>query len=172
MNVAKFACVLAACWSAGLAAFAQAPMSPPRDASPRQQPINEEAAAAAWNAYQAGDFKAAITNADRCIQRFRDAADRSQETLQAAGTTLPVGTVSEPERQTILQYGILHDVAACYLIKGWAEEKLGRREQARAALAEAKRYPLARKSTNGTEFWAPADKAANSLARLESVPPK
>ncbi len=113
----------------------------------------------------------ATTNADQCIARFGEAANRSQAALEEENVTLPKGKVSEAEANRIRQYQILHDVAACFLIKGWAEERLGRREEARKAYTEARKYTLARSSMpSGESFWSPAEKASESAAKLEKAP--
>ena len=141
--------------------------APPPNASPWEKPFHIQATADAWAAFQTGENERAITNADQCIARYRDAADRSQATLEADKVTLPKGKVSEAEKKRIAQYQILHDVATCFLIKGWAEAKLGHKEEARKAYTTARKYPLARSSMpTGESFWSPKEKASESLARL------
>jgi len=147
------------------------PASPPLPATPAEKPLHEQTTAEAWAAYQAGENQKATTNADQCIARFGEAANRSQAALEEENVTLPKGKVSEAEANRIRQYQILHDVAACFLIKGWAEERLGRREEARKAYTEARKYTLARSSMpSGESFWSPAEKASESAAKLEKAP--
>ena len=140
------------------------PAPPPPPTSPWQTPFHEQATDAAWAAFHDGQFAAAITNAEQCIARFGEAANRSQAVLDSKKVTLPTGAVSEAERKRIAQYGILHDVATCFLIKGWAEEKLGHKAEAKKAYAEAQKYTHARSSRpSGDSFWSPAEKASESL---------
>lgn len=143
--------------------------SPARDSSrpPLTEPLHQKYTTDAWVAFQKGQYDAAITNADLCIARFGEAAARSQAALDAGKVTLPTGNVSEAERKCIAQYAILNDVATCHLIKGWAEEKLGHKLEARKAYLEAKNLTLARCSRpNGDSFWSPAENASGHLAGL------
>ena len=144
--------------------------APAQDATPCQKALHATATAAAWAAYQSGHYESAITNADECIARYGEASQRSEAVLKDKKISLPTGAVSEAEKQRIAPYQILHDVATCFLIKGWAEEKLGHKDQAKEAHAEAKKLTLARSSVPGGEsFWSPAEKASESLARLEKT---
>lgn len=142
------------------------PATPNAPAVPAQKTAYEQATADAWAAFRAGDNQTAIAKANQCVTPYRDAADRSQAKLEANQVTLPKGTVSEAEKKRIAQYQILHDVATCFLIKGWAEEKLGHKEGARKAYAEAKRYTYARTLDSTREsYWSPADTASERLAK-------
>ena len=133
---------------------------------PFDEPFHKKVTDQAWAAFHAGENEKAITNADRCIAVFGEAANRSQTVLESENTTLPKGKVSEADKERIAKYQILHDVATCFLIKGWAEEKLGHKEEARKAYAEATKYTYARSSRpTGESFWSPADKAAAALAK-------
>jgi tetratricopeptide (TPR) repeat protein len=144
------------------------PPAPPQNASPCQTPLNEQATAEAWAAFRAGENERAITNADQCIARFGEAANRIQAILEEEKATLPKGAVSEADKKRIARYQILHDVATCFLIKGWAEEKLGHKEEARKAYTEARKYTHARSSMpTGESLWSPAEKASESLAKLQ-----
>jgi hypothetical protein len=135
---------------------------------PAAEPLHKRAIAEAWAAFRTADYEVAISNADICVTRFGEAAKRSQAALEEQELYLPIGKVSEPEKRQIGQYQILHDVATGFLIKGWAEENLGRTNEARIAFAEAKRLTLARCSIpEGDTFWSPADKASEGLARLK-----
>ncbi len=152
---------IAGCW---LPAGAQNDAAPPLPASRWEKPLHEKAADEAWAAFQAGRYATAITNADQCIARFGEAANRIQAILESEKATLPTGRVSEADKKRIASYQILHDVATCFLIKGWAEEKLGHRAEARKAYAETKKYTYARSSRpTGNSFWSPAEKASEPL---------
>lgn len=143
--------------------------SPARDSSrpPLSEPLHQKYTTDAWVAFQKGHYEAAITNADLCIARFGEAATRSQAALDSKKVILPTGPVSEAERKRIVQYEILNDVATSYLLKGWAEEKLGHTVEARKAYMEAKKLTHARSSRpTGDAFWSPAENASGHLASL------
>ncbi len=133
---------------------------------PLNEPLHEKFTAEAWAAFQAGQYATAITNADQCIAKFGEAASRSQAILKSEKATFPLGKLSEADKARIGQYQILHNVATCFLIKGWAEEKLGHKEEAMKAYAEAKKYTYARSSRpTGASFWSPAEKASEKLLK-------
>jgi tetratricopeptide (TPR) repeat protein len=143
------------------------PPAPQPPASPWQPPRCEQATDAAWNAFQAGQYESALTNAEQCIAAAGKVADQIQNTLDAEKATLPKGAVSTPDKERIAQYSVLHDVATCFLIKGWAQEKLGHKEEARKAYTAAKKYQHARSSRpGGNSLWSPAEKAEERLANL------
>ena len=132
--------------------------------NPLNEPLHEKFTAEAWRAFHAGEYQNAITNADQCIARFGEAANRIQAILQSEKTTLPTGTVSDADKKRIARYQILHDVATCFLIKGRAEEKLGHKEEARKAYTEATKHTQARSARpTGESFWSPAAKASERL---------
>ena len=163
-------------WDGPLHAQNNAAPAPGRLAAPSSPPLNEplhqKYTDEAWTAFQNGQYAAAITNADQCVSRFGDAAKRSQAALDSEHITLPTGTVSEADKQRIAPYAILHNVATCLLVKGWAEEKLGDKAAAKTAYTEATKLTLARCSRpDGETFWSPAEKAAERLARLQGSDP-
>lgn len=70
---------------------------------------------------------------------------------------VPVGTVSKGEKEEILKRGPLNDVGTAYWIKGQAEEKLGKSDEAKQAYQEASRYMHARcYSPDEDQFWSPS----------------
>jgi hypothetical protein len=143
------------------------PATPNAPAVPAQKTAHEQATTEAWAAFRAGDNQTAIAKADQCIIPYRDAADSSQATLEADKVTLPKGKTSEADKKRIAQHQILHDVAICCLIKGWAEEKLGRTNEARKAYTQAQKYTQARSAmSNGESFWSPAESASERLAKM------
>ena len=138
----------------------------PPSTSPWQRPFHEQATDAAWAAFHDGRYAAAVTNADQCIARFGEAANRIQAILESKKESLPTGKVSAADKERIASYQMLHDVATCFLIKAWAEEKLGHKEEARKASAETKKYTYARSSRpTGESFWSPAEKASEPLTK-------
>jgi hypothetical protein len=162
--IAGFA--IAVCGNGARAQNAPIP-APPLPATPGQKPINEQATDEAWAAFHSGDNATAIARADECISRFGDAADRIESILETNAVSLPNGHVTTAEKKRIARYQILHDVATCYLIKGWAEEKLGHIEQAKNAYSGAQKYTQARTtSPNEESFWSPADAASERLTKL------
>lgn len=157
---------IAGCCQSACAQDASAPAPRASDRSPWNEPLNEKFTTEAWVAFQAGQYRTAITNADQCIARFGEVANRSQAILESEKATLPTGTVSEADKKLIAPYQILHDVATCFLIKGWAEEKLGHKEEAKKAYTEATKYTYARSSRpTGETFWSPAEKASERLTQ-------
>ena len=132
--------------------------------SPWQRPINELTTSNAWASFQAGQYETAISNADRCISRFAATADKIQAALENEKVALPKGKVSPDDRKRVGKYQILHDVATCYLIKGWAKEKLNMVAEARQAYLCAKKYTAARMpAPDGGSFWVPAELASERL---------
>ena len=130
-------------------------------------PLNIRATAGAWKAFRNNDYGEALEKADECIARYQPSADKMQAVLEAAKTTLPSGTVSEADQQRIYQYGILHDVATCLLIKGWIAEKQGKKAEAAKVYGEVKKYSYARVSEHpGEPYWSPAEVAAEQLKEL------
>ena len=175
MKNSNLAVLIAVLFAAGLGSNSCAqnepapePPSPPQSSRPPlNEPFHAKVTTEAWAAFQNGQYAAAITNADRCIAIFGEAANRSQAALDSEKVTLPTGAVSEAERKRIAQYGMLHNVATCFLIKGWAEERLGHQATAKKAYAAAKEFTHARSSRpKGDSFWSPAEKAAEHLDRL------
>jgi tetratricopeptide (TPR) repeat protein len=163
--LAFLAALAIAGWNHALALNEPSPAVPlaPR---PLNEPLNEKLTTEAWEAYQAGRYAIAITTADQCLFSFREAANRIQAILESEKATLPTGKLSEADRLRIGRYQILHDVATCFLVKGWAEEKLGHAEEARKTYAEAKNYTQARSSRpTGDSFWSPAEKASALLLK-------
>ena len=133
-----------------------------------QIPINRRATVEAWDALREGDPARAIANANECIDRFRKPADTIQSILEQQKAVLPAGDITGAERARIDRYQILHDVAACLLIKGWAEEKQGRNAAAFAAFEEARKYTYARVTGEpNTNYWSAAEVAAEASRRLK-----
>lgn len=133
---------------------------------PLNEPLHEKFTTKAWAAFQAGQYATAITNADQCIARFGEAANRIEAILESEQATLPIGTLSDADKQRIASYQILHDVATCFLIKGWAEEKLGHKEEAKRAFTAVRKLSQARSSRpTGELFWSPAEKASEHITK-------
>lgn len=169
-QIALFIVTLALCHRVVFANEADAPSAPlPLPTSPAEPPLNQRATADAWAAFRAGKYALAITKASECIDRYQPAADKIQSILKGDKAKLPTGAVSAAHRQQIDRYQILHDVAACLLIKGWAEERLGQKSEATNAYAKAKRYNYARATERpGDPVWSPAELASQNLARLST----
>ena len=121
-------------------------LPPPLPASPAETPLNQQAAGDAWAAFKSADYAVAIAKASECIDRYQPAADKIQTILEESKADLPTGEVSLADRERIERYRILHDVATCLLIKAWAEEKQGKRGEAKKTFAKVKKYSFARTS--------------------------
>lgn len=132
-----------------------------------QTPLHRQATTEAWAAFKAGDHALAIARADECIDRFSPSANGIQALLEKENARLPTGKVSAEERERIGQYQILHDVAACLMIKAWSEEQLGKTEAAITTCSKVMKYTFARVSeSNGDPIWSPSERAAQQLKKL------
>ena len=143
------------------------------------QPLNVQYTSAAWNAFNAAKYEEAIRLAGQCINEFRHNADRMQSELKKKNPNpLPVGKVSDTERDAILNNGPLNDVATCYFIQGEAYKKLSDQAegeekqrallQAKAAYEKAAPYTYARTWDPNGWFWDPSQTA---IDRLSDLPP-
>jgi hypothetical protein len=134
----------------------------------QQKPLNEKATADAWAALGDGKYETAITNANLCIDEYRGQATRQQEKLHKEKADLPTGAVSDEVKKKIMENGLLNDVGTCYIIKGKAEEKLGRIEDAKKTYTAAKKLTYARVWDPQSGFWSPAEAAGDRLDALKS----
>lgn len=150
--------------SVAMSARAQAEKPPAADAP---KGLNEKATAAAWEAFNNNKFEPAITNAELCIEEFRGAANRIQAKLEKEKADIPNGPVTEEQKKKIRENGLLNDVATCYFIKGRAAEKLQRKEDAKKAFQQAKKYSYARAWDPAGWFWSPAEAASDRLEELK-----
>jgi hypothetical protein len=126
----------------------------------------ETATAAAWDAFNAGRYESAISSADLCIGSFRRVADTIQSDLDRSRAVIPVGAVSEYEKQKIFRNGTLNDVATCLYIKGYAAERLGKLQEARGTYRDASQYIYARTWDPHGWFWSPAEASSDRLGGL------
>src|SRR5947209_16284483 len=124
-----------------------------------EPPLHEKETTAAWEAYKAGKFAAAIKHADNCITEFHGVAGRRQKELTDKKEVVPNGRVTPAQKDAIHQNGPLNDVAAAYYIKARAADKLGHKAESARALAEAVKYPAARCWDDRGWFWSPAEAA-------------
>jgi tetratricopeptide (TPR) repeat protein len=140
--------------------FAQT--APTGQATPKR---NQQLTSAAWKALHQGDFREAVEKAQKCIEAFEANAVKLQKELETARARVPMGSVTEDERNAVNRNGLLNDVAACYFIKGKALEQLKEREAAIAAYKAAAKFTYARAwDPAGPWFWSPAEAAAERLA--------
>lgn len=130
-------------------------------------PSNARLTKEAWDAFNDKDWQVAIKKADECIEQFKDQADDMQAQLEKSHATVPDGSVSRQEKDEILKRGPLNDVGTAYWIKGQAEEKLDRNDDAKQAYQEASKYTYARCYDDSYDgFWPPADRAKGRLKHL------
>ena len=163
MNLAVYLVLVCHLPIANLGARAAVPAQKQED-----QPRNVELTNAAWDAYNEGKYEVAISAADRCIQRFKEEADRTQNELTKNHAPVPpTGKVSADQKKTILDNGVLNDVPTCYWIKGRAAQKLQRTAQAKEAYQAALRYSYSRTWDPKGSFWSPAEDAADRLKDLK-----
>ncbi|HXC43047.1 MAG TPA: hypothetical protein VNY51_05940 [Candidatus Dormibacteraeota bacterium] len=110
--------------------------------SERNVPFSEKLTTQAWDALGRNDYATAISKADDCIKFFNKLGDEHEK-------------------------DVLNNVAACFLVRGEAAEKLGHMNEAIDAYTETMRYEFARiYDPRGRFFWSPAAVAADHLAAL------
>ncbi len=125
----------------------------------------------AWDAFQKGDYQAAVGLSNRCTTEFATAAGRLQEQLVAEHAEIPTGAVADRDRAVILRNGVLNDVATCLWIKGRSLEAQGLLSEALAAYERAKSLSYARVWDPATAcFWSPSLKARDRLDNLDRTP--
>jgi hypothetical protein len=130
-------------------------------------PMNVRLTTAAWDFYNKKDYRAAIAKTQECIQEFQGSANREQAELKGQLAPVPpIGpNISEEDKATIFQRGLLNDVATCFYIQGRSSESLGLLEDAKRAYHQAETYPYARTwDPNGRLFWSPAQAAIDRLS--------
>src|SRR3974390_3912366 len=71
-------------------------------ASPAEPAFWNRTTDAAWKVFQAGDYSSAITQADQCISRYKEIADRIQLILQTNNINLPTGQVANVDERRVL----------------------------------------------------------------------
>jgi len=135
--------------------------------TPTGKPLNEQATADAWAAYNSGKYQAAITNAEICIEEFRGKASLDESKLEKEKPDLPTGEVSDAVKKQIFANGLLNDVATCYFIKGRAFEKLGRKDDALKAYQATTKFTYARAWDPKGWFWSPAEAAEGRIEGLK-----
>jgi hypothetical protein len=132
-------------------------------------PSNVRLTAAAWDFYNKKNYRAAIAKAQECIQEFQGSANKEQAELKGQSAPVPpTGKVSEEDKASIFQRGLLNDVATCFFIQGRSAESLGLLEDAKRAYRQAETYPYARTwDPGGQFFWSPAQAAMDRLSTLK-----
>lgn len=139
------------------------------------QADHEKLTTAAWNCFKATDYTCAITNAQACIEDWREAAKDLQTKLEKAGKEVPTGKVSNEVKEAIFANGPLNDVATCYFIIGEANRPFVRTnveklKAAKAAYEEARKLTFGRCWDPNGWFWSPAETASQRLRALPPVP--
>jgi tetratricopeptide (TPR) repeat protein len=156
--------LLAASWSLGRRAEA----TEREKLASATESLNAKLTREAWDAFNRGDYKAAIAKARECIEQFEGGADRQQRDLmQAKAPEPPTNKFTEAQKRETLSRGLLNDVATCHWIAGQSAEKLGRLEEAKKAYQKATGYTYARAWDPNGWFWSPAESAQDRLTRLE-----
>ncbi|MDA1314235.1 MAG: hypothetical protein O2968_12925 [Acidobacteria bacterium] len=129
---------------------------------------NEELTSDAWNAFNAKDYKRAIEIADEVLGNFTLQAERDQRELETSGAPNP--STGKPrsgeEKQRTLERGLLNDVATCYFIKGQANDKLKKIDEAKKAYTSAAALTYARTWDPAGWFWSPSQAAKDRLTLL------
>lgn len=127
----------------------------------------------AWGKFNAAAFDSAMVFADRCIDEFGRAAEKTQAKLTEEKVPLPpTGAVSAADKQKIFARGLLNDAGTALFVKGRAAEKLyakgGGKDStlktvATAAYKGACRLPHARTWDPKGWFWSPCEAATERL---------
>lgn len=114
----------------------------------------ERCLADAWKAFNARHHAEASKHADDCIAQFAAAARRQQSTVQSDP---PCGKVSDQEKASIHQRGLLNDVATAAWIKEKSAEALGKTRTATEAKALACELNHGRTWDPKGFFWSPCE---------------
>src|ERR1039457_5813830 len=117
-------------------------------------PINATMPSRAWVAFNKGNYSAVIAEATSCISQLQSIADRHELQLENDHISIPpAGIVTKNEEAAIFARGPVNDVATCLYLKGNAEERIGRKEEARFAYEAAAKYRYARAWDPNGWFW-------------------
>lgn len=151
---------------------AQALRLPPRQRAEAlrelDKPPHERETGKAWNAFNKRAYPKAVAHAGKCIKQFSRPAQRLQNNLAKNRARVPVGIVTESQKQKIFANGILNDVATCLFIKGRCAERRRQIPQAKAAYSAARKLTYARCwDPNGSFFWSVSEAASDRLALLQ-----
>jgi hypothetical protein len=139
---------------------------------PEHAANREKLMTTAYDAFNAGKYDSAIQQFDAVITDYRGDAEMEQMRLaQNQNPQPPLGKVSAEQKEQIFSHGLLNDVAAAYVMKGKALEKLSRKNEAIATFSAATNFTYARVYTPGEDtFWSPSDAALGKLRQLQSPP--
>jgi tetratricopeptide (TPR) repeat protein len=114
----------------------------------------------AWKALNEKDYEGAIVYANKCISVYKDKAKEMQDSL----TEYPWRNNDE-----IFSYWALNDVGTCLLIKGQAQEALGKKDEAKETFKELiDKYYFAQTWDPQGFFWKPAEAAKERLNSPDS----
>lgn len=108
----------------------------------------------AWKAFNTKQYIKAAEFADECISQFVVNARRQQSSVRSAP---PCGKVSDQQKASIHQRGLLNDVTTAAWIKAKSAQKLGNTEDAGDAMALACELNHGRTWDPNGWFWAPCD---------------
>jgi hypothetical protein len=112
----------------------------------------------AWKSMEAKNYDEAITNAQKCIDLFKQDALDQQKALTAPAT----------DKDEVFKSWALNDVGTCYFIVGTANEKLNKNKEA----VDAYQYlvdnlPFAQCYDPKGWFWKPAAGAKDRIKALQ-----
>jgi tetratricopeptide (TPR) repeat protein len=127
-------------------------------------PANVQLTKQSLDAFNRKMYAKAVQKADECISQFREQAFREQEKLEENNAVQPVDDKDKTKR-----FGVLNDVATCYLIKGHALKEHNQKSDSVLAYEEAAEltYAQSRDPKNTSLFAAQA--AEEYLKDLLSV---
>lgn len=128
---------------------------------------NTNLTSSAWDLYNGKKYNEAIGKAKECVDQFGSSAMTEQKKLADANTALPpTGSVPDDQYKEIIARGTLNDVGTSWYIIGSSYEKLGNKEEAKKAYAQAAKFTYARCWDPKGWFWSPSQEAS---ARLEGL---
>lgn len=119
--------------------------------------------AKAWGEFNGERHAKAIEFADKCIDEFLEAALEMEKDLAKRAVRPPTGAVTDDEKKTVFENGLLNDTATCLFIKGKAAEAAGDKKAAVAAYSQALKLTRGRCWDPKGWFWSPAEGASDRL---------
>jgi uncharacterized protein YjbI with pentapeptide repeats/cellulose biosynthesis protein BcsQ len=124
----------------------------------------------AWSLFNKGQFDAAYkAGVDCALKSVRDANQKESALVEKKAPLPPTGAVSDEQKQAILAYGALNDVATCFWIAGRSAEQLKNTEAAKGLYKSATKYKYARTWDPDGWFWSPAQDASDRLVKLNQA---
>ncbi len=125
-----------------------------------------------WDAFHEERFELAIEKTQKCIDQFNTEAEAEQKRLIAANIPSPAtGKIHQFNRgdiDSVLHWGLINNVAACFLIQGLAYEKMDRMDNALQCFQKVQRFIHARiYDPIEKKLWSPKQVAQEQSKQIE-----